>query len=53
MAGDDVWAYDKRFHTALEESLRVPPITTPPPFQARAAAEWRAAGAGPGSCWAS
>lgn len=30
----DVWAYDKRFHTSLEESLKVPPIPMPPPFQA-------------------
>ena len=31
----DVWAYDKRFHTALEESLTVPAIEAPPAFQAR------------------
>ncbi|EFN56336.1 hypothetical protein CHLNCDRAFT_144797 [Chlorella variabilis] len=29
----DVWAYDKRFHTSLEESLKVPMIPTPPDFQ--------------------
>jgi hypothetical protein len=29
----DVWAYDKRFHTSLEESLRVPPIEMPPAYQ--------------------
>ncbi|KAL4420198.1 hypothetical protein ABPG77_011414 [Micractinium sp. CCAP 211/92] len=29
----DVWAYDKRFHTSLEESLKVPPIPLPPTFQ--------------------
>lgn len=34
----DVWAYDKRFHTSLEESLKVPPIPLPPTFQASGAA---------------
>ena len=29
----DVWAYDKRFHTSMEESLKVPPIEQPPAFQ--------------------
>jgi hypothetical protein len=29
----DVWKYDKRFHTSLEDSLRVPPIETPPEYQ--------------------
>lgn len=34
VAGDkDVWAYDKRFHTSLEESLTVPSIEPPPEYQ--------------------
>lgn len=33
LEGDqDVWKYDKRFHTSLEDSLTVPPIETPPTF---------------------
>jgi len=29
----EVWQYDKRFHTSLEDSLRVPAIDTPPQYQ--------------------
>ena len=29
----DVWAFDKRFHTSLEESLAVPAIPDPPPYE--------------------
>jgi hypothetical protein len=34
VVGDkDVWAYDKRFHISMEESLKVPYIEPPPEFQ--------------------
>ena len=36
-----MWKYDKRFHTSLEDSLRVPAIDTPPQFQAGGAAVGR------------
>lgn len=32
MDDKDVWKYDKRFHTSLEDSLNVPLIDEPPPF---------------------
>lgn len=37
----EVWKYDKRFHTSLEDSLRVPAIETPPEYQVRLV----------GGCW--
>ena len=57
MDNQDVWAYDKRFHTALEESLTVPAIEAPPAFQARSgwlqrcyACPWPAAAAAGRGC---